>query len=358
MRESATCSPVGPARRGSDACYGAARPKTTRPAARTAASRRRGRWSSSRSRERGATTGDRAIVIALSRTMRRVLVVSATLAIGAMLVGPLACRQIVGIGSSPETDLTTTVCGLPYGTNTCASCAQANCCAESNVCAADSTSCRAHFQCLGACGIGDWQCRAQCRLDHPDGTTDQYAPLTACVARNCEKECGLTCGGLDYFAPPSAAARCQSCLSTASNDVCSAERACASSVDCVTYGQCFRGCSTPDCRGACALASDAGPAMPLACRFATPVYTTSSGSPTRRRSTRRAPATPRVPWARTGPAWVPSFGLPQGGVRSLTGARVTSCSQFGAFSLGPRSLFSRTGDRGADHGDGAQCSND
>jgi hypothetical protein len=56
-----------------------------------------------------APTGGRDSVLA---SVHRVLVIAATLAFGAMLVGPLACRQLVGIGSSPETDLTTTVCGL------------------------------------------------------------------------------------------------------------------------------------------------------------------------------------------------------------------------------------------------------
>src|SRR5258708_35304778 len=48
-----------------------------------------------------------------------------------------ACRQIVGITDSPPEHLTATVCGLPYGTNVCASCVDTSCCAESTACAAD-----------------------------------------------------------------------------------------------------------------------------------------------------------------------------------------------------------------------------
>jgi hypothetical protein len=101
--------------------------------------------------------------------------------------------------------------------------------------------------------MGDWECRSRCLLDHPVGAAPGYAPLTACVSSNCESECGLTCGGLDYFSPPGAAAGCQACL--VSNGDCSAERACASSAECVAYAQCQRLCATPDCRLACTMAA-------------------------------------------------------------------------------------------------------
>jgi hypothetical protein len=52
-------------------------------------------------------------------------------------ISVIACRQLVGITDSPPTDLTSTLCGLPYGTNVCASCASASCCSESTACAAD-----------------------------------------------------------------------------------------------------------------------------------------------------------------------------------------------------------------------------
>jgi hypothetical protein len=170
------------------------------------------------------------------------------------VAGIVACRQLVGITDHPPTDLTSTLCGLPYGTSVCASCVQANCCTESTACAGDPT-CEAYFSCVGACAIGDWQCRAQCLLDDPVGAAPGYAPLTACVSGQCEAECGLTCGGLDYFSPPNAAAECQTCLGT--ND-CAAEKACATSVGCVAYAQCMHQCSTPDCRLACTLAAEGG----------------------------------------------------------------------------------------------------
>jgi hypothetical protein len=75
------------------------------------------------------------------------------------------------------------------------------------------------------------------------------------MARDCQVECGLTRGGIDYFAPPDAAAECQGCLGTTD---CAAERACASSVECVAYAQCLHTCWTPDCRLACATATDGG----------------------------------------------------------------------------------------------------
>jgi hypothetical protein len=171
----------------------------------------------------------------------------------------LACRQIAGIQDQPSGE-PTGACGLPQGTNACAGCAATDCCAESTACAGDP-ACAAHFQCLGGCETGDWQCRSQCLLDHSPGPSPAYAPLTACLAGKCESACGLTCGGLDYFEPPSAAAACQECLQ---NNVCAAERASASSAAVVAYGQCVRRCSTPDCRWACALGSDAGAAMPVA----------------------------------------------------------------------------------------------
>jgi hypothetical protein len=38
----------------------------------------------------------------------------------------IACRQLVGITDNPPTDLVTSICGLPYGTNVCASCVNAS----------------------------------------------------------------------------------------------------------------------------------------------------------------------------------------------------------------------------------------
>ncbi len=66
------------------------------------------------------------------------------------IAGVVACRQLVGITDNPPEDLVTSICGLPYGTNTCASCVNTSCCTESTACAADPV-CAAYESCLGKC---------------------------------------------------------------------------------------------------------------------------------------------------------------------------------------------------------------
>src|SRR5580700_868830 len=88
------------------------------------------------------------------------------LAAAAILVGLFAaCRQLVGITDSPPEDLVTSICGLPYGTNACASCVSTSCCTESTACAA-SAACAANQTCVGKCN-GDPQCRSQCMISDP-----------------------------------------------------------------------------------------------------------------------------------------------------------------------------------------------
>src|ERR1700689_2860741 len=99
----------------------------------------------------------------------------------AAITSILPARQLVGITDNPPEDLVTSICGLPYGTSACASCVNTNCCAESTVCAGD-TACQSLYDCLGTCAIGDWQCRSQCHLDHPDAKSPADPPLAACEA--------------------------------------------------------------------------------------------------------------------------------------------------------------------------------
>jgi hypothetical protein len=173
-------------------------------------------------------------------------------------VGVVACRQLVGITDDPLTDLTSKVCGLPYGTSACASCVQASCCAESTACAADP-ACVAYETCLGKCN-GDPGCRSQCIADNPVGTSSDVSALSACLASNCETACGLTCGAVaGYIAPPEAGASCEACLQ--SNGACDPARACGSSVDCEAYVQCAHAFTTPDWIQACATQHDAGAAL-------------------------------------------------------------------------------------------------
>ncbi len=142
-----------------------------------------------------------------------------------------ACRQIAGISDSPPEALTSTLCGLPYGTSTCAACASKSCCAASMACAAND-ACAAYEGCLGACN-GDAECRSQCNVDHPAGDGTEVVALSTCLASHCETACGLTCGGIaDLVSPPSAARACEQCLTTST---CGRAEACASSATCIGY---------------------------------------------------------------------------------------------------------------------------
>jgi hypothetical protein len=142
-----------------------------------------------------------------------------------------ACRQLVGITDNPPTDLVTGICGLPYGTNTCASCVNTNCCTESTTCAADP-ACSAYESCLVQCN-GDPKCRSQCTIDNPVGLATDVSALSACLASNCETACALTCGGVaDLISEPDAAVACQQCLLERN---CPQTEACASSELCVGF---------------------------------------------------------------------------------------------------------------------------
>jgi hypothetical protein len=78
-------------------------------------------------------------------------------------------------------------------------------------------------------------------------------PLSACLASRCEKDCGLSCGGLAGFeTSPANAMACQDCLD---QNGCDVERACAVSVDCEANSQeCIRACDTLDCLDTCEVA--------------------------------------------------------------------------------------------------------
>jgi len=170
-----------------------------------------------------------------------------------------ACRQLVGITDNPPEDLVTSICGLPYGTNTCASCVSTSCCTESTTCAADP-GCAAYQSCLGQCS-GDPGCRSRCIGDNPVGTSSDVSALSACLASNCETACGLTCGSIGAsVAPPDAGASCETCLESKGAS-CDPARACGSSVDCQAYAQCLHAYTTPDWFQACATEHDAGAAL-------------------------------------------------------------------------------------------------
>ena len=163
-------------------------------------------------------------------------------AAAAAITGVLACRQLVGITDNPPTDLTSTLCGLPYGTNTCASCVNTNCCSESTTCAADPV-CSAYEGCLGQCN-GDPKCRSQCTIDNPVGVATDVSALSACLAGKCGTACGLECGGVaGYISEPDAAVACQQCLT---GSQCAQAEACASSDVCDAFVRGFLAFSTVD----------------------------------------------------------------------------------------------------------------
>ncbi|MGO9834100.1 MAG: carboxypeptidase-like regulatory domain-containing protein [Polyangiaceae bacterium] len=189
----------------------------------------------------------------MGRRMWRLGIVATVIA----TTGVIACRQLVGITDNPPEDLVTSICGLPYGTNACASCVDTSCCTESTACAMDP-ACSAYEGCLGNCN-GDPSCRSQCTIDHPVGTSPDVSALSACLAANCDTACGLPCGGVaDYLAEPDAAAACQSCFEQAAP--CAHARACGTSVDCDAFVRC--GLAAHVQFGAdCVIASDAGAAF-------------------------------------------------------------------------------------------------
>jgi hypothetical protein len=169
----------------------------------------------------------------------------------------VSCRQVVGISDNPPTDLVTSICGLPYGTSTCASCVNASCCTESNACAGDPV-CSAYESCLGECK-GDGACQQGCALSNPPGTAIDVSVLSACLANSCESACNLTCGALaGYAVAPDAGDSCQSCMATSA---CSQTQACATSANCDALNRCLAVCSTLDCRDECELLHGTNPAF-------------------------------------------------------------------------------------------------
>jgi len=168
----------------------------------------------------------------------------------------VSCRQIIGLPDNQAVQ-STNVCGLPYGTATCASCAQTNCCAESTACAVNA-ACDTYQTCVGQCS-GDPGCRTQCMISDP-GVASEVSALNACLASSCETPCGLTCGSIvERLTPPDAGAPCETCFQK--NNACDTALACATSVDCDEYTRCLVACPTPDCREACTAQYDAGAAL-------------------------------------------------------------------------------------------------
>jgi hypothetical protein len=132
----------------------------------------------------------------------------------------------------------------------CQSCTLSQC-ADAAAACADLPECNALATCLADCD-GGAACRAQCTVDNgvgPLATENILAgALNACLAKNCESQCGLTCGGLSLIAPPAAAPGCEACIQT--HD-CTTAETWASYAPSDAYFLCRENCRTGDCVGAC-----------------------------------------------------------------------------------------------------------
>jgi hypothetical protein len=178
-------------------------------------------------------------------------------ALSAVLLATFSCRQLIGITDNPPGEEgSTSACELPYGTETCASCASASCCAESTACAADP-GCATFEKCFGPCN-GDAKCWAQCLLQFPSSNANVTA-LSACMATSCDSQCGLTCGAfVGSIVEPDVAAACQSCIVS---QACAASLACARSASCDAISRCYKqACNTVDCQDSCAVVNGLDPA--------------------------------------------------------------------------------------------------
>ena len=142
------------------------------------------------------------------------------------------------------------LCGIAFSSE-CGRCAEADCCSEARACA-ESPGCKLAADCLAACE-GDAECRTKCTVEHPGNDSVEAAELAACLTRDCEDSCGLTCGALPGLVSPAAAESCQTCLT---NNHCKEQLDCAKNADCQLYVACRQACVTGDCIGSCALRRD------------------------------------------------------------------------------------------------------
>lgn len=185
----------------------------------------------------------------------------------AMLLGA-ACRQLVGIGDEPPTDLVDAgtqrrdagtdagsgpACGIAYSGPSCEACLEKSCCPEANACAS-GPACRGLEGCLGACS-GDPTCRARCVDAHRIGPDPFETDLASCLATHCAEPCALTCGGLAQDYGADAAAGCQTCML---NHVCNPALACAQDRECQAVAWCRQSNPYLDSVEACDGVHDAG----------------------------------------------------------------------------------------------------
>jgi hypothetical protein len=168
-------------------------------------------------------------------------VASVGVASGLVLV-VVACRQLVGIGDEPPTDLAPTEASVDAGPGTivyaggaCEACLQEHCAMQAAACAADP-QCDPLEQCQGDCDGGDVTCRAACVAAHRVAPDAQQIAFSVCLAGSCAQPCGLICGGLaSVIGDTDAAVGCQTCVQ---NNACAAGQACAAEPACLGGGLC------------------------------------------------------------------------------------------------------------------------
>lgn len=161
--------------------------------------------------------------------------------LGLSVVGA-SCRQIVGID---ERQVWMGGAGGPACTgfvaaNACGQCTEKKCCDEIAACR-DDAACARVFGCIGACALGDADCRSGCFTEF----SPEIAALAACQSRDCELPCGIACGGLaassNALMPASAA--CAQCLT---KGCCAEVSACWRSEGCLGISACYRRCNPFD----------------------------------------------------------------------------------------------------------------
>jgi hypothetical protein len=187
-----------------------------------------------------------------------------TASVAMLLVLAAACRQLVGIGDDPPTDLGEAgprgteagpTCGIAYTPTQCEACLEQSCCAQASACAAGS-ACSALEACLGTCD-GGVTCRATCVSAHRIGPDPLETQLAACLSSHCASACGIPCGGIAQDFGADAAAGCQACFVN-NPGACSAAQACGTAAECRAVDECTQTTPVLDRSEVCWGAHDAG----------------------------------------------------------------------------------------------------
>lgn len=185
-----------------------------------------------------------------------------------LLVLAAACRQLVGIGDEPPTDLTPDAStpkidagvdaeagptAIAYASAQCEACLQSHCTPQAIACAGDP-ACNGLETCLGACD-GGAACRAHCVSANLIGPNSFETGLAACLATSCVQQCGIPCGGFEQYFGVDAAVACQGCIEA---NGCQAALSCAQDPACQAAVWCIVTNSNPDLEGDCVTQHDPG----------------------------------------------------------------------------------------------------